>query len=242
MGRTSCNKIYVPEQHQYRPEKSLKESGKFMVNKTWVKHGLAIVNEAMHEKKKKPSNNKIAVKPSAESSNILEDQRQSAISQMTYNPNINELNSSGNRNESVNLKRITTDDLLVKAKLAECEKSTRKLTRTDSSHSIESAASRYIMTKESWGTEDEREDVSFDDDTKENTNTNRNGVSLQTFSTGNLSGFSLESSFIHDACELSLRKDKDYDAIETESKVSEVNLKMDTSIDRYSIEDGATNV
>ena len=54
-GRRSQLPAVIPEREQYRPEKTLQESGKFVVNQTWMKHGLAIVNEAMQEKKSKPA-------------------------------------------------------------------------------------------------------------------------------------------------------------------------------------------
>lgn len=41
----------VPENERYHPEKSLTQSGKVFVNRTWMQHGTEIINEAVNSKK-----------------------------------------------------------------------------------------------------------------------------------------------------------------------------------------------
>jgi hypothetical protein len=313
--------VDIPEEEQYKPAQTLQESGKFLVNQTWMRHGLAIVNEAMQEKKKKPATTVIngngnninntfdrskyeKAKAAATKMNAsvvptkqIQQQQQPINNNGNDNGNINKKPNPSKEtktktNKTVNVKPIRlkqmstsskTDEILQKAnQRSERDKSERssehefeyeyeysykqlskakmnldsmstktstnqfssQISHCDSIRSVESAASRYLLTKESWGTDDEGEDVSFDDELKENLNLN--SVSLQTFSVGNLSGFSLESSFIHDACELSLRKDGDKDNnndgkdnVKNIDEIisDELDEQTNAPLDRYSVED-----
>ncbi len=253
----------IPEEEQYKPATSLKESGKFVVNQTWMKHGLEIVSEAIQDKKDKNkkkllNNEKIVQKKNEKIQNeitrteqpihstttttrrIYEEHRERQSPPppppppppptMIYHQEIEKLSSDSrsyheskhqtNIVKTVSLKRLSTNDLVMKAKKAEDEnKSAIRAKREidtsshisqSSSFSFESAASRFLLTKESWGTDEEEQDVSFDDDYDSDAKENfGGGVSLQTFTNGDLSGFSLQSSFNHDACEISLCRDDD---------------------------------
>ena len=237
LSRKSNNFIGVPKREQYKPEATLKESGKFVVNQTWMKHGFAIVNEAINEKKQNNSNDNIDRK-----AKVVSQPKTSLVSNFNSQHKRSSLESSKistqTTSNSINLSRMNTNELVHKAKEFEFIRNKRPLKDSDSCQtsqcgsikSVESASSRFLLTKESWGTDEEEEEISFDED-KENDEIrikSNKAVSLQTFAVGNHSGFSLESSFIKDACELSLREDENGEDAKSDD--------LDESIDRYSIE------
>ena len=264
---------YIPEREQYKPEKTLRESGKFVVNQTWMKHGMAIVNEALHERKKNQSTTS-SLPPQIPSSSAATIKTTTASRMTANNPSDGKSttplapilrkqiqgrketqDSTTHNNEMGKPTDAEFHNAATKAKHAQYIKITKKLKeesntktlplrKTDSFQSVQSASSRFTLTKESWGVDDEDENVSFDD-VKENKRENNNsetGVSLHTFATNNISvisGFSLESTFAHEECELSIRENhqqgKRDDAT---SVVSEKSDNVDASFDRYSI-DGA---
>ncbi len=254
LSRQSNDVVGVPRNEQYMPETSLKASGKFVVNQTWMKHGMAIVHEAMNEKKTKMSNDhKTDIPKEAKVSKVHVQQQQQQQQQQhpryltaanqgfasrfpNQHPSFDNCNQKIN---SINLSRMNTNELVKKTTEYKFIKSARQLKDSESCQtslsgsvkSVETASSRYLLTKESWGTDDE-EDVSFDDDKENKEKGGDKSVSLQTFSAGNQSRFSLESSNIQDMCELNLKKEEDE---ETNSDY------MVESFDRYSVQSIASS-
>lgn len=241
IDRQSRKAMCVPVHEQYKPEKSLRDSGKFIVNQTWMRHGVAIVNEAIQEKKKGSPNDDDKIK------NPAEHPIQSSGKQKQFRDSTNldkkcDVQSVKNPIHKVDLNRVNTEDLLAKVKHARSNNMktattatyitttfkepspTYQLSRSESNQSMQSAASRFIMTKESWATTNDEAEVSFD--SVINKGGTSKGVSLQTFSDTNVSINSIATSAIHNACDLSYNNKDD-----TQSS------SLIESFDRYCIED-----
>jgi len=250
--------LKVSKNEQYKPETSLKESGKFIINQTWIKHGMSIIGEAIQEKKKKKNiiqsgNEPLSasnVQPPAtkrsneinefrsqtysgnspkkerhelerqqrqhqqwqqqlnqlniakEQSNYEQQQQHDSLSPpRKLSPSLSPPNPNTDNTESLNFNRTTTNDLISKIKESEIENKSSSMMSFDDDQSQQSISSRFILTKESWATD---EDISFEEgnDNLNNENSSaafKSSVSMKAYA--GLSEFTSQSTFIRDACE-----------------------------------------
>jgi dipeptidyl aminopeptidase/acylaminoacyl peptidase len=218
--------MVVQEWEQYKPETTLKQSGKFLVNQTWVKHGRDIVNDAIKERNGKPSstnehssktaktktnatstatatipNQKILKREESNTLSTLKLQTPTKLHRRSNSDAIRRASATSKQKskspekspqqKAIDLARMNTEDLLKMANKNRASSSLKtsgsntshayKLSRSESNQSIESNASRYILTRESWTDDDDDLDVSFDEKENINRSNKETGVSIQTF-------------------------------------------------------------
>lgn len=120
----------VPVHERYKPMSSLRESGKFVFNQTWVKHGTEIVNSALQSK---GFNNGLNYSTTATNNN------------KSHHPDLKSIGPPSSFTEPIEFGRTRTSSLLSKVRAERQDK--YKWSGDDCSVSN---ASRFIETLESW--------------------------------------------------------------------------------------------
>lgn len=133
----------IPQQDRYQPRTSLRDSGKFVFNQTWVKHGSEIVHTALQSKGFKNG------EQISEDLNIA--------NTGTHHPDMRSIRNPTSFTEPIEFGRTRTSSLLSKLRAERQDK--YKWSGDDCSTSN---ASRFIETLESWGNTSTEVDDNFD--------------------------------------------------------------------------------
>ena len=131
----------IPQHDRYQPKTSLKQSGKFVFNQTWVKHGSEIVNTALQAKGYGGQNGQDLENGSTD----------------IHSRDIRSIQKPTSFTEPIEFGRTRTSSLLSKLRAERQDK--YKWNGDDCSVSN---ASRFIETLESWGNKSTDLDENFD--------------------------------------------------------------------------------